>query len=60
MMLEESLAADTTDSKLELDDESLKKLESLGYVGGALEEDFSFDQDKADPKDTFSYHMALV
>ncbi|MHC5093668.1 MAG: sulfatase-like hydrolase/transferase [Planctomycetota bacterium] len=60
VMLEESLAADTTDSKLELDDESLKKLESLGYVGGALEEDFSFDQNKADPKDTFSYHMDLM
>jgi len=60
VMLEESLAAETTDSKLELDDESLKKLESLGYVGGALEEDFSFDQDKADPKDTFQYHLDLM
>jgi tetratricopeptide (TPR) repeat protein len=60
VMLEKSLAADTTDSKLELDDESLKKLESLGYVGGALEEDFSFDQDKADPKDTFQYHLDLM
>lgn len=60
VILEESLAAGTTDSKLELDDESLKKLESLGYVGGALEEDFSFDQDKADPKDTFQYHLDLM
>ena len=60
VMLEESLVADTSDSKLELDDESLKKLESLGYVGGALEEDFSFDQDKADPKDTFQYHLDLT
>jgi arylsulfatase A-like enzyme/Flp pilus assembly protein TadD len=60
VMLEESLVADTTESKLELDDESLKKLESLGYVGGALEEDFSFDQDKADPKDTFQYHVDLM
>ena len=59
-MLEESLAANTSDSKLELDDESRKKLESLGYVGGALEEDFSFDQDKADPKDTFQYHLDLM
>ncbi|MHC4761714.1 MAG: tetratricopeptide repeat protein [Planctomycetota bacterium] len=39
---------------------ALKKLQSLGYVGGALEEDFSFDQDKADPKDTFQHHLDLM
>ena len=60
VMLEESLAAGTPDSALELDEESLKKLASLGYVGGALEEDFSFDQDKADPKDTFQHHQDLM
>jgi tetratricopeptide (TPR) repeat protein len=60
VMLEESLAAGTPDSALELDEESLKKLQSLGYVGGALEEDFSFDQDKADPKDTFQHHLDLM
>ena len=60
VMLEESLEAGTPDSALELDEESLKKLASLGYVGGALEEDFSFDQDKADPKDTFQHHLDLM
>ncbi|MHC4761713.1 MAG: hypothetical protein ACYS9H_10285, partial [Planctomycetota bacterium] len=33
VMLEESLEAGTPDSALELDEESLKKLASLGYVG---------------------------
>ncbi|MHC4998065.1 MAG: sulfatase, partial [Planctomycetota bacterium] len=60
VMLEESLEAGTPDSALELDEESLKKLASLGYVGGALEEDFSFDQDKADPKDTFQHHLDFM
>ena len=60
VMLEESLEAGTPDSALELDEESLKKLQSLGYVGGALEEDFSFDQDKADPKDTFQHHLDFM
>ena len=60
IMLEKSLVADNTQSKFELDDESLKKLESLGYVRGSLEENFSFDQDKPDPKDTFKYHTDLL
>ena len=59
-MLEKSLVADNAQSKFNLDDESLKKLQSLGYVGGGLEEDFSFDQDKPDPKDTFKHHRDLL
>ncbi|MHC4962396.1 MAG: sulfatase-like hydrolase/transferase [Planctomycetota bacterium] len=55
-----SLAADTADSRTQLDEESVKKLESLGYVGGRVDEDYSFDQDKPDPKDMFRYHTDLV
>ena len=40
-----------------LDEETLKHLSSLGYVtGSSVEEDFSFDQSKADPKDLIGYH----
>jgi arylsulfatase A-like enzyme/Tfp pilus assembly protein PilF len=40
-----------------LDAETLKHLLSLGYVGGSsVEEDFSFDQTKDDPKDLIGYH----
>ena len=60
IVLEKSLVADNIASKFQLDDESLKQLESLGYVGGGLEEDFSFAQDKPDPKDTFKHHRALL
>jgi tetratricopeptide (TPR) repeat protein len=40
-----------------LDPESLKHLRSLGYVGGSgVKEDFSFDQNKTDPKDLIGFH----
>jgi len=40
-----------------LDEEILKHLSSLGYVtGSSVEEDFSFDQSKDDPKDLIGYH----
>jgi len=39
------------DSKAALDAESIKKLESLGYVSaGSIDESFTFDQSKRDPK----------
>lgn len=60
VMLETSLVADNTKSNLKLDDASLKKLQSLGYVGGSVKEDFSFDQNKPDPEDTFKYHEDLM
>ena len=44
------------DSKMEIDSEASEQLKSLGYVGGSITEDFSFDQTKTDPKDMLEYH----
>lgn len=57
-ILEESVL-ENTQSDLELDAEALAKLETLGYVGGSIEEDFSFDQEKTDPKDLIEYHTDM-
>jgi len=46
-----------SDAKHELDEQSRKRLESLGYLGGSVSEDFSFDQSKEDPKDVIDYHV---
>jgi len=46
-----------SDAKHKLDEQSLKRLESLGYLGGSVSEDFSFDQSKEDPKDAIDYHV---
>jgi tetratricopeptide (TPR) repeat protein len=46
--------------------DAIRQLESLGYVGGAVSEDLSFDQTKEDPKDAIKLHhsnsklMALI
>jgi len=45
-----------SDATHELDEQSRKRLESLGYLGGDISEDFSFDQSKEDPKDLIDYH----
>jgi tetratricopeptide (TPR) repeat protein len=55
-ILEETVVADGIDNKTELDNETLAKLESLGYVSGDVVEDFEFDQSKTDPKDLIEYH----
>lgn len=44
------------ESKLELDERSRKRLESLGYVAGSVTEDFDFDQSKEDPKDLIGFY----
>ena len=56
-LLEQTVRSDKTDSRAELDTESRKRLESLGYVSGGIDEDFSFDRSKEDPKDLFDFHM---
>lgn len=43
-----------------LDADTLSRLESLGYVGGGIEEDFSFQDDKEDPKDLVDYHVRMM
>jgi arylsulfatase A-like enzyme/Tfp pilus assembly protein PilF len=57
-ILEESVL-ENTQSELELDAQALAKLETLGYVGGGIEEEFSFDQEKTDPKDLIGYHTDM-
>lgn len=43
-------------NKTEFDEETIARLESLGYVSGDIKEDFSFDQSMDDPKDLVDYH----
>jgi tetratricopeptide (TPR) repeat protein len=58
-ILEESVLEEV-ESDLELDTEAIKKLESLGYLAGdSVEEDFSFNQSKIDPKDLIEYHTDM-
>ena len=46
------------DSELELDEQSKRRLESLGYVASSVKEDFEFDQSKDDPKDLIDFHSS--
>ena len=55
-MIEQSVRKDPTQRKVQVDPETIAKLEALGYVGGPVTEDFSFDQTKDDPKDLLQYH----
>lgn len=57
-ILETSVRTDI-DASIELDDKMIKTLESLGYVSGDVETDFSFDQTKQDPKDLINLHNIL-
>ena len=44
-----------------LDEESKKRLESLGYLaGGSINEDFEFDDSKDDPKDWVHLHHQIM
>ncbi len=47
------------DGNVELDPETLSRLESLGYLGSTkgMEGAFAFDQTKEDPKDLIDYHI---
>ncbi len=50
-------SGESADSTLELDEESIKRLESLGYVGGeSINDTFTFDRTKTDPKDLIQYY----
>ena len=44
-------------SKLAMDPETIKRLESLGYLAGKVDEEFTFDTDKEDPKDLIDFHV---
>jgi len=57
-VLEQTVGRSKSDSRMELDEESRRRLESLGYVTGAgLREDFEFDQSRDDPKDLIEFHI---
>ena len=55
----DDIATDDVTGKVELDAETIARLESLGYVGAdkGMEEAFDFDQSKEDPKDLIDYHL---
>jgi len=44
------------DSQLDMSDDDRRRIESLGYVGGKVIEDYNFEQDKPDPKDVIDFH----
>jgi len=56
-ILETQVRKDDKDSDLALDSKTRARLESLGYVGGELDESFTFDQSKKDPKDVINFHL---
>ena len=58
-MLEESVPALGGGSTTLLDEQTRASLESLGYVSGAVAEEFQFDQSKKDPKDVVGLHEAV-
>jgi arylsulfatase A-like enzyme len=53
----EQTVKDGSSNKTEFDEETIARLESLGYVSGGITEDFSFDQSLNDPKDLIAYHV---
>jgi len=57
--LEESVPGARGDSKIVLDEQARKRLESLGYVSGKVAEEFEFDQSKGDPKDLIDLHVSI-
>ena len=60
LMLDDIIASPSPDSTMETDDETLKQLEALGYVAGAVDVDLTFNTTKKDPKDLFDYHVANI
>ena len=57
-LIEHALQLAATDSKLELNDESRRRLESLGYVAGKVTEGLAFDSSREDPKDLLDFYLA--
>ena len=57
-ILEEAVSADN-ESNITLNYEAREALKSLGYVGGAVDTDFTFDQNREDPKDLLKIHNDL-
>jgi tetratricopeptide (TPR) repeat protein len=61
LIMEDHLRTDRSGDKFVLDQQALKRLESLGYVAGTgLSEDFEFDSTKRDPKDSIRLHEQIM
>ena len=58
-ILKQSIRKGGPDSKVVLDEQARKRLESLGYVAGSISEDFEFDQSRDDPKDLIGFHLSV-
>ncbi len=56
LILQEQVRSNESDDEFVLDEESKRRLESLGYVGGDISEDFEFDSTRDDPKDWVNVH----
>ena len=59
-ILDQSQREASPDSQMEVDARTMEQIKSLGYAGGSVTEDFSFDQTKDDPKDLAQYHLLNV
>jgi arylsulfatase A-like enzyme/tetratricopeptide (TPR) repeat protein len=46
--------------KERLDNQTRERLESLGYIGGSVNDDLSFDRGGEDPKDLIEYHVRTM
>ena len=55
--LEQAAREDHPAGESQIDAQTIARIRSLGYVGGNVVDDFSFDQTKEDPKDLLEYHL---
>jgi len=55
-LLEKEVRSRTGGKSAEWDPKAIANLEALGYVRGSVVEDFTFSQDKEDPKDLIEYN----
>jgi arylsulfatase A-like enzyme/Flp pilus assembly protein TadD len=58
--LEENVRKLKSDAGAAPDEETIRRLESLGYVTGPVSEEFDFDSDRQDPKDLFEFYMSTT
>ena len=56
-MLDQSVRKVPPGSSVAVDNQTIERLKSLGYVGEPVIEDLSFDRTKDDPKDLLEYHL---
>jgi tetratricopeptide (TPR) repeat protein len=56
----ESAVNNDQDTAIQIDQKTVNMLESLGYVGGTMDTDFSFNTEKTDPKDLIDIHNVFA